>query len=481
MYYVRGNSRDYDTWAAMGNPGWSFNDCLPYFKKSEANQNPEFVAADGGKWHSATGLLHVDHYGDPDPFSEQYIKAFGELNPPIPFVPDMNRDVQIGITHVQGTIHNGTRQSTAKNFLSPFQDRPNLQVLKHSLVTKINIVDGVAQGVFLTRRDPLTGEAHSMTINTKKEVILSAGSVNTPQVLLLSGVGPREELKAAGVPVQVDSPGVGKNLQDHQLVFLVFGINQYDPHIETTMERNDALYAYATRNVGPFTGISPLQELSAMFNTVNTTDYAYPDVQCHFFHFQAQTLALPIFLNTIGMKEPMKSAIIASNENQELAMPLTILLNPVSRGEVRLNSNNPYDHPYIYSGYFEQQADLDTMRRALKKVKTLLDTPTFQAMNGTMVRFPVPDCDDLGYWSDPWIDCYSRQFCITLYHPAGTAKMGPDTDEMAVVNSELLLRGVDNLRVIDASIMPKIVSGNTNAPTIMVAEMGADFVKDDWY
>lgn len=478
MIYLRGNKRDYDTWAEMGNTEWNTDSVFPYFLKSERNQNPEFVKADGGKWHNGNGLLLVGSYGDADEFSENYIKAFGELRKPVPYVPDLNRNYTLGITHMQGTLHGGTRQSTAKCFLSPFQNRTNLHVMKHSMVDQVLMDDGVATGIHLVRRDPQTKKAQPLEIRARKEVILSAGAVNTPQLLLLSGIGPSAHLESMGLPVNVASEGVGNNLQDHVLVPVVYTFKENHARVETQLQRDDDLYLYARHNKGPFTGISPLQDLSAYVNTQNST--GYPDYQVHFFHFRAETVTLPIFLNTIGMKEPMKSGFINANKRAEMGFALLILLNPESRGSIRLNTTNPLDHPIIDPGYFRAYKDLETERNAVRQMIGLVDTPTFKSLNATLVRVKIPNCDKYDYLSDDYIDCYSHEFCLTLYHPCGTCSMGPDSNPLAVVDQQLRLKGVKNLRVIDASVMPKIPSCNTNAPTIMVGEKGADYIKQTW-
>lgn len=476
MIYLRGNRLDYDTWAAMGNPDWNYDKVFDYFMKSEANQDPDFVATG---YHNDSGLLVVNHYGAPDPFSETYIKAFGELNPSIPRVKDLNANGEIGIAHMQGTVNNGRRQSTAKCFLSPFNERPNLNVVKHSQVMQIIIENGKAVGVRVNRTDPFTGDgSHLMEIRATKEVIVSAGAIGSPQLLLLSGIGPAEQLKSFNMPVFADLPGVGSNLQDHVLTPFAIGINSDNPETESELNEQFELFRFLQYNEGKLTGIQPLQDLSVFMNTHNAT--GYPNYQCHLFRFTCKTVALPAFLEVLGMRNPMKADFIAANQHQEILMPLVIMLNPKASGSISLLSPNYLDYPFIDASYFSEPEDLETMRIAVSQVMGLIKTPTLQALNATFVRPRVPWCDNLKFDTIDYWHCYIKTFCITLYHPVGTCKMGPKEDRMSVVDQELRVKGIKNLRVVDASIMPKITSCNTNAPTIMIGEKGADYIKKSW-
>lgn len=470
MIYLRGNDRDYNEWERLGNPGWGWKDVLKYFKKSEFNQNADFVKRENGKYHSDGGLLLVDSYHDSEEMKEIYMNAANEMG--YKTVDDFNSDHLLGYSYIQGTIHKGRRQSVAKRFLIPAMDRPNLHIIKHAHVKKVVINDeGRAVGVEFTYKDET-----ELTARASKEIVLSGGALSSPHLLLLSGVGPKAHLEQHGISVKKNLP-VGGNLQDHLKVILFFTFHESTARPPPPEDMLDAIYMYAIHRKGPLASVGAV-DLVGFVNTQNHT--GYPDIETHHFTFKMNSIELQMYLDTTGMNDDIVSSLIEQNKVSEMGMIFVVLLNPKSAGTIELASPNPSEKPKIHANYLYDKRDLEALRRGVKYQKAFANTETFKNHEGKNFRLPLPACDHFEYDSDEYLDCYIGQLSLTLYHPVGTVKMGPDTDEDAVVDSRLRVRGVDSLRVIDASIMPVLVSSNTNAPTIMIGEKGADFIKEDW-
>lgn len=470
MIYLRGNERDYDEWERLGNPTWGWNDVLKYFKKSESNQNPELVKRENGKYHNSDGMLIVDSYHDIEEIKQIYLSAANELG--YKFVDDFNSGNLVGYAFVQGTVQKGRRQSVAKTFLIPAKERPNLHIIKHAHVKKVVINDeGMATGVEFTYNG-----TNEFTVHSKKEVVLSGGSISSPQLLLLSGVGPESHLKAHGIAVKKDLP-VGHNLQDHLIVPVFYQFHESTAQAPTLEEILDIIYMYAIHKSGPLASVGAI-DLVGFINTVNHT--GFPDIELHHFTFKINSPELQMYLSTVGFSTAIQSAIAEQNKVSEMGLVYVVLLNPKSIGKIELASSNPYDKPKIQTNYLGNRGDLDTLLRGFKYQISFSNTNAFQEHEGKVFRLPLPPCDDFEYQSEAYLECYIGQLSTTVYHPVGTAKMGPTGDAEAVVDSRLRVQGIQNLRVIDASIMPLIVSSNTNAPTIMIGEKGADFIKEDW-
>lgn len=470
MIYLRGNERDYDNWEKLGNPTWGWRDVLPYFKKSESNQNEELIRRDNGKWHSGDGLLVVDGYHDNEPNKDIFLNAAEELG--YPTVDDLNGDQLLGYTHVQGTILNGQRQSAGKRFLIPAGQRSNLHIIKTAHVRRVVIGDdGRATGVEFTYNG-----TNELVALAKKEIVLSAGAIASPHLLLLSGVGPKAHLQQHSINVKADLP-VGQNLQDHVVVPLFYKIHESTAQAPTQRDIADMVYMYAMHRQGPLAKLGAI-DLVAYVNTVNHT--GYPDIEIHHFNFRRGSMDLPMYLKQVGFSDAIQAALYEQNQKSEVMMVYVVLLNPKSFGKIELASANPFEKPSILANYLENDDDWATLRRGVRFKQSFAQTESFKAHEGDNLRLPLSACDGLLYGSDEYLNCYIGQMTMTVYHPVGTAKMGPATDEDAVVDSRLRVRSVPNLRVIDASIMPVLVSSNTNAPTIMIGEKGADFIKDHW-
>lgn len=468
--YMRGNKGDYDGWHRMGNTNWDWENVLKYFKRSETNANRTFVNYQSGKWHNSDGELSIDHYHQPEEIRNVFIEAAKEFG--YDFVNDLNADKPLGYANAQGTLKNGERHSTAKSFLVPAKNRPNLHVIKYAQVTKIlidstNSVTGVE---FEYKKN------HKFVAKAKNEYILSTGAVSTPQLLMLSGIGPKKHLTKFGIEVKKDL-AVGKNLQDHLIVPIVFQFHKSTAEPQPPLQVLDDLYNFAIHRKGPLSGIGTIN-LVGMINTVNHS--GYPDIELQHFNQRKQSAELKTLLYAMDYEENVIKPILEANDEGETNMVYVELLRPKSSGEILLRSNSPYDAPRILANYLERDEDVQTLLRGIRYQTNFINSETFKKHEGKLIRIPFDDCDKHEYMSDDYWVCYMSHMATTVYHPVGTAKMGPHNDRSAVVDDKLKVKGVNGLRVIDASVFPTQVSGNTNAAVIMVAEKGSDLIRADW-
>lgn len=470
MIYFRGNERDFNDWESFGNPGWGWHDVLKYFKRSESNGNAEFVAYQNGKYHNDSGPLRVESYNKLDELSRAFIDAAAEMG--YGFINDVNADIPLGYVELQGTLRDGHRESTAKSYLVPAKNRPNLHVIKHAHATKIEIDEnGRATGVHFERDG-----GHKLFVSARNEIVVSAGAINSPQLLMLSGIGPRQHLEQFGIPVKSDLK-VGHNLQDHVIVPLFFQIHKSSAEELTLQQQMDSLYQFIVHKTGPLTGIG-LVNLAGLVNTVNHT--GWPDIELQHFSYKRGQADLEVYLNAIELRDEIKQPILKANKDGEIVIVIVELLRPESIGHIELKTINPYDHPKIFANYLEDKDDLETLLRGVKFQASFIHTKAFKREEGELIRLPLPACDVHEYQSDDYWRCYISYLTTTVYHPVGTNKMGPATDADAVIDSRLRVRGINGLRVMDASAMPKMVSANTNAATIMIAEKGCDFIREEW-
>lgn len=436
MIYIRGNRKDYDDWKKLGNNGWSYDEVLPYFKKSENHWNGE------NDFHGKGGLLGVS------PAFERYSNPLWEAlknsGQDIGLKPndDFNGAEQEGLGTFDMSIKDAKRQSTAATFLKAAKQRKNLTILTNAQTSKINIVEKKAIGVSFIHN----GKVKTATAN--KEVILSAGAIHSPQILMLSGIGNREVLAKAGIKVEHELKGVGKNLKDHYFFPICYEISQrvsFNSQMQGLNMLKNTLRYYLTKK-------GPMTVGAASSGGFVNIDSDRPDLQFHF---------APTWSHKIDAKpdELPKSDGI---------MMLPTILQPKSTGYVGLKSNQILDEPNIELNYFDEEYDKNFVVKAYRFAHKLLNAASFDVYRTKIVRPEQELLDDAEILD--WI----LKNVETCYHPVGTCKMGKD--EYAVVNDKLQVHGINNLRVIDASIMPTIVSGNTNAPTIMIAEKGADLI-----
>jgi choline dehydrogenase len=432
--YVRGNPVDYDGWAELGNDGWAWNDVLPYFRRSE------HFGRGASRWHGSSGPLYVEDQRDPSPLTRAAVAAAVEAG--IPAVDDINGATQEGVTLSTVTQHRGRRWSTADAFLRPARKRSNLTVVTGAQTSRVLFDGRRAIGVEYAV-DGATRQAMA-----RKEVIVSAGAINSPQLLLLSGIGPAAALAEHDIDVLVDRPGVGANLQDHLTAPTIFTTSGSVTLLDA--EKPAELVKYVLRRKGMLT--SNVGEAMAF---VRSRDgLAAPDLQL---------IMAPVEYIDHGLAPPPGHGISIG----------AVGVAPASRGSVSLRSADPFAAPAIAARYLSAADDAAPLVEGVKLARRIASQPSLKEhIDGEM--WPGDDVV-----TDAQILDFVRQQAFTLYHPVGTCRMGPDHDADAVVDPHLRVHGVDHLRVVDASVMPVIPRGNTNAPTIMVAEKAVDLIKAD--
>lgn len=392
-------------------------------------------------------------------------------------IRDINGEQQTGFAFFQFTMRRGTRCSAAKAFLRPIQLRKNFHLSLWSHVTRVLI-------------DPLSRKAYGVEfirngrkeiVYAKKEVILSAGAINTPVLLMLSGVGPGAHLQDLGIPVIQDSPGVGQNLQDHiavgGLTFLI------DYEISTVMHRlvnvNSAL-RYAVTEDGPLTSSIGLESVGFISTKYANQSDDWPDIEFMLTSTSTNSDGGTHVKNAHGLSNEFYNEIFSKINNRDVFSVFPMMLRPKSRGYIRLKSKNPLDYPLLYHNYLTHPEDVAVLREGVKAAIAFGETSSMRRFGSRFHNKPLPNCKHIPLFTDEYWNCAVRQYTMTIYHMSCTAKMGPPSDPMAVVDPELRVYGITGLRVIDASIMPTIPSGNINAPVIMIGEKAADMVKASW-
>lgn len=467
MFYVRGNKADYNEWSENGNIGWSFDEVLPYFKKSENFTDLKNIDK---KYHGTGGYLNVESTDNIHELEKMTLMAAKELG--LDIITDFNGPKQIGIARTYSTTKSGVRHSTARAFLSPVKDRTNLHVMKQALVTKLLFApdSNKVRGVIISK------DGKEIEVNVNKEIIVSGGVINSAQLLLLSGIGPKEQLQKFKIDVKQDLP-VGENLQDHVFVPILYS-TPGSKEITSLPNIIGAFAEYVINQKGPLSDVSPHKAVDFM----NTKDpnSSVPDIQHHYIAlYPSQGNLLDIF-EKHDLSEEIQTKFRQINDNKYVLIVYTVLLRPKSKGKLVLKSNDPTDHPLIYANYFDEDEDLETMIRGMRHAIKLGETKTFKEAGFKLEWLEMEACKHHNKDSDDFLKCVAAELTFSLYHPVGTCKMGPSDDASAVVDPELKVRGVEGLRVADASIMPNIVRGNTNAPTIMIGEKLSDLVKKTW-
>ncbi len=439
MIYIRGHARDYDQWRQMGLQGWSYRDVLPYFKRSES------LEGGGDAWHGGDGPLKVSKASTPNPIYSATVEAGRQAG--FKVTSDFNGFQQEGWGPYQLTIHDGQRWSAARGYLHPALSRSNLTCITGARTSKIVIENGRATGVEYI--DAKSGEKR--VVHADKEVLLSAGAVQSPQILQLSGIGDPEELGRFGIPVVKALKGVGANLQDHLDVCMSWECPQ--PITAHSLRKGLIKTLAIGMNYMFFgKGLGRQQFLESGAFLKSRPDLDRPDLQVH-------TVAAI-------MQDHGKVAVPKDGFTFHICQ-----LRPESRGRVGLRSANPSDDPAIFANYLATEEDRRALREGVRMMRKVAAQSALDPYR-TQELFPGKDVE-----TDEQIDAWIRKHAETIYHPVGTCKMGADGDEMAVVDGELKVRGIEGLRVVDASVMPTLVGGNTNAPTIMIAEKISDIIR----
>ena len=437
LIYIRGQAQDYDQWRQLGNDGWGYDDVLPFFRRAEDQEDGE------SEFHGVGGPLAVTNLLERNPLCDALIASAGANG--IPFNPDFNGAQQEGVGYYQATIRNGRRCSTSVAYLRPAMKRPNLTVLTETQAERI-LFDGTrASGLRLRRGD------ESFTVNSRREVILSGGSINSPQLLLLSGVGPASELKTLGVEPMLDLPGVGENLQDHYGGQITWRCNQAITMNDIMLSKRKQLFAglnWLLFRDGP---LSVPAGQAGLFTRVSP-GAATPDVQ-----FLFQTFSGGYYEDGLFKFSGFANFICP--------------VRPQSRGRISLASSDPFEAPRLAPNYFSDENDRRIAVEGLKLARRIASTGP---LAGFISAEHLPGSD---VTTDDEIEAYFRETGGCVSHQVGTCKMG--TDKMAVVDSRLRVHGLQGLRVADASIMPTLISGNTNAASIMIGEKAAHMIAEN--
>jgi choline dehydrogenase-like flavoprotein len=436
MVYIRGHRADYDHWASQGNPGWGYDDVLPYFKRAEHNERGSDA------WHGTGGPLNVMDLRSPTWISEVFVKAGVQAG--YRANPDFNGAEQEGVGVYQVTHKNGERWSAAKGYLTPVLSRPNLTVITEAMSTRILFEGRRAIGV-----EYLQGGERKQ-VKASREVLLSAGALQSPQLLMLSGVGPADHLREHGIDVVLDSPGVGAQLHDHIDVIQVIDAPQLKGLFGLALSFVPRAIAGIVEWRNKRSGLLTTNFAEAGGFIRSSPSEAVPDLQFHF------TIAK---LSDHGRQTNFGYGYSCH----------VCLLQPKSRGSVRLASADPMAAPLIDPNFLDDADDMRKMVSGFRQMRTILSQPALSTLGGKEQAASALAA------SDADIEQFIRHHADTVYHPVGSVRMGPGA--LDPVDAELRVKGIEGLRVVDASIMPRVVSGNTNAPTIMIAERAVDLIR----
>ncbi|CAG5136112.1 unnamed protein product [Candidula unifasciata] len=458
MLYLRGLPLDYDKWAENGATGWSFKDVLPFFLKSENNENADFVKTG---FHQMGGPLKVVR-SKTHSLTNFLLRSGKEMGYKI---IDINGAGTEGIVEVQSTLHKGVRQSASRAFLYPVLSRENLHVMVDSLVTKILIEDSRAVGVVLSHNST------DIVVRARHEVILSAGVVGSAQLLMLSGIGPRDHLDSLKIPVVADLP-VGNNLQDRLMFDFPVAVTQ---PVTITPERLQSFWELVKyRLVGKGIFASPNGvEVAVFTNSDKNKDTKWPDLQLQFRGILSNASHYQMF----GYSNETISEISERSKFTDGFSCYSILLRPSSRGTVRLSSTNPHQQPLIDPNYLEKDEDVEVLLSGIKLCKRFIEATSMKKIGARYADIPAQLCKAFAFESDDYWRCLIRARAQPAFSAVGTCKIGDVQDKTTVVDPQLRVKGIKGLRVVDSSVAPLITSGGTHIPTIMIAEKASHLIK----
>lgn len=468
MIYTRGNRRDFDLWRDLGNPGWGWDDVLPYFKKIERYGIPEF---NDPKYHSESGYLDVQYAAYRTRIAEAWVKGGQEVGHKY---ADHNGATQTGVSYLQLSLSNGTRHSSNRAYLMPVKNRKNLHVIKHTMVTKLLMDGKKVIGVEILRSNK------KFEIFAKKEVIVSAGAINSPQLLMLSGIGPKKHLEEMNIPVVQDLK-VGYNLMDHIAAGgLTFTVNRDITFLSSfdVFTHPNKIFQWMNTRVGPLSVPGGCEAVAFIDLMNKKSKDGWADMELLF--VGGGINSDPLLRRNFGIADDLYNTVFGPLGLRPTYMVLPMLMRPRSKGRIKLKSNNPRVYPVINPNYYAYQEDVDTMVAGMKEAIKIAETPAMKAIGTKLYDRPIPACAQYGFGSDKYWECHAKHFTFTIYHASGTCKMGPRSDPTAVIDSRLRVHGIQGVRVADVSIMPEITSGHPNSPVYMIAEKAADMIKEDW-
>ncbi|XP_055603011.1 glucose dehydrogenase [FAD, quinone]-like [Uranotaenia lowii] len=450
MIYTRGHYRDYDEWSDAGNHGWSYEEVRPYFEKGERN----FI-------HPVTIPYETPLY---DEFKEAVkLFGYGQVTP--------QNKTQLGFYRLRSTTVKGQRNSAARIFLRPIKNRKNLHISVRSHVTKL-LIDPKTKRAFGVE---FVKDGESFLVRTKKEIILSAGTIGSAKLLLLSGVGPQEQLKNCLIPV-IKSLPVGHNLHDHYgSLSLRFSVKQRQPE----MSNQAAFEQYLNEGYGPFTVPYQFESIAFMKSGNSQLPEDFPDFEALFLNIQLQKSSSKAF-QLLGLDQALDSIGLINNRNQSTFLIAILYIRPKSRGQISLKSKDPFAQPELKPGYFEHPDDEANFCESMRTIIRLGESHPLAKLGAKFDRAYTPNCDNYQLESDAFCQCFIRNYVWGTYHLGGTCKMGPKGDPTAVVSPELLVHGIENLRVVDGSVIPAPIAGHPNGVIYMIGQKAGDMIRKKW-
>ncbi|KAL9871580.1 glucose dehydrogenase [FAD, quinone] isoform 1-T1 [Glossina fuscipes fuscipes] len=473
LLYSRGHYQDFDLWSKLGNKGWSYNEVLPYFKRSE---HFEIEKLKNSRFHGYTGPLNVSYAT----YKSRILNAFFKWGVEMGYnVIDVNAGQLSGFGKPQATLRNGKRCSTSKAFLQPIINRKNFHLSVRSRVTKIIFKNSLENNKLVALGVEFVKNNKRFMIKVSQEVILSAGSVASPQLLLLSGIGPAENLRECGVPI-LNELQVGYNLQDHVVLpGLVFTTNETTVNGRSLLNPRN-IWQYLETGTGVYTipgGVDGLAFVSTPGSRFNKN---YPNLEIVLGAGSLSSDSLRFTSSTWGLPEEFYQQVFKGLEIKNAFDMQPVLLRPQSRGRVSLKTRNPFAWPKMEGNILQHPDDIATLVEGVEMILQLAETSAMLRVDTKFNQRPFWRCNHLKFASWKYWHCCLRLYASTLQHQVGTCKMGPPNDSEAVVDSQLMVYGVKNLRVVDASIMPTIPAGHPNAIVIMIAEKASDMIKERW-